>query len=342
MLVKPILKPDPSPPALPVGFDPEKHLAYQPPPKVLKMADIGYPKDTGISPFATCEAFPLFTQEAIRIMRAEVFTEEVWDNCLYLAANASGCHIRGHCPKYAKFMHDALTHPRTLKIISEIAGIDLVPVMDSEVGSILVASSPESVVQHRLANGKGDSAPGQVTNWHYDHYSFVCVVMLSDTTGMVGGETAIQLGNGSVQRVRGPDVGSATVLQGRFINHQALAAQGGRERISMVTSYRPRDPMVNDDVSLKYITRITDIPELYYQFGDYRLEILEGRIRQMRKAFRGRHDAGKSLDISALKGFLEQQIKHLEVTNEEILTLDKLKTGKQYGGGEIFRSIIKS
>jgi hypothetical protein len=42
------------------------------------------------------------------------------------------------------------------------------------------------------------------TKWHYDSYPFVCVVMLSDTTNMVGGETAIRKPSGEVIRVRGP------------------------------------------------------------------------------------------------------------------------------------------
>lgn len=40
--------------------------------------------------------------------------------------------------------------------------------------------------------------------WHKDSYPFVCVTMLSDCTGMVGGETAIRMGNGEVMKARGP------------------------------------------------------------------------------------------------------------------------------------------
>jgi hypothetical protein len=110
--------------------------------------------------------------------------------------------------RYTPFMHEALTHPATLKIISDIAGIDLVPVMDYEVGSVLVSSTPESALKNRLAYGKKEDggAEGKVTNWHYDHYPFVCVVMMSETTGMVGGETAIRTSSGEVMKVRGPDM----------------------------------------------------------------------------------------------------------------------------------------
>lgn len=82
----------------PVEFDATKHLAYTDRPKVLLMKDLELPEDVGISPVAVSEPFPLFTEEAIRIMRGEIFTKEVWDHCLQSTAFAS-CQLRGHCPK---------------------------------------------------------------------------------------------------------------------------------------------------------------------------------------------------------------------------------------------------
>jgi hypothetical protein len=49
---------------------------------------------------------------------------------------------------------------------------------------------------------KEDDTP--VVGWHKDSYPFVCVLMMSDTTGMVGGETAIRTGTGEIKKVRGP------------------------------------------------------------------------------------------------------------------------------------------
>lgn len=85
-------------PTSPIKFNATNHLAYIDRPAVLSMKDLGLPEDTGISPVAVSEPFPLFTEEAMRIMRAEVFTKEVWDNCLHSTAFAK-CQIRGHCPK---------------------------------------------------------------------------------------------------------------------------------------------------------------------------------------------------------------------------------------------------
>jgi hypothetical protein len=81
-----------------VAFQPETHLAYQEEPKVLTMKDIGLADDVGISPVAISESFPLFTEEAINLMREEIFTNEVWNNCLH-STEFAGCQLRGHCPK---------------------------------------------------------------------------------------------------------------------------------------------------------------------------------------------------------------------------------------------------
>lgn len=63
-------------------FDPEKHLAFQPPKKIYTMQEIGI-EGHGISPNAISEPFPLFTEEAIRQMRAEVFSDEALEHCQY-------------------------------------------------------------------------------------------------------------------------------------------------------------------------------------------------------------------------------------------------------------------
>lgn len=97
--------------------------------------------------------------------------------------------------RYAKFVYDAWTHPDTLRAISAIAGIDLVPVMDYEIGHVNIS----------VSDGKSDGAP-PVVNWHYDSYPFVCVLMLSDATSMKGGETGIKTGSGEIMKVRGPQM----------------------------------------------------------------------------------------------------------------------------------------
>ncbi len=101
-------------------------------------------------------------------------------------------------------MYDAWNDPQTLSIVSKIAGIDLVPVIDIEIGNINVSVQDPDADLGKVANQSDDDIP--VTKWHNDSYPFVCVVMMSDTTGMVGGETALRTGSGDILKVRGPQM----------------------------------------------------------------------------------------------------------------------------------------
>jgi hypothetical protein len=145
-----------------------------------------------------------------------------------------------------------------------------------------------------LSRAKKDDGEGaSLVKYHRDAYPFVCVVMLSDTEGMIGGEvrfllfepifiafldsllsrvlnravltdyslaqTALKAADGSVLKVKGPSVGSAVVLQGRSIEHAALKAFTG-ERVTMVTSYRAKDPMVEGASSAFLHFRFETLP----------------------------------------------------------------------------------
>ncbi|KAH0538575.1 hypothetical protein GP486_008767, partial [Trichoglossum hirsutum] len=116
-------------------FDPRKHLEFRDPPKTYSMKDIGYSEDTGISNVAVSEPFPLFTPEAVRMFRAEVLSGEVYDNCRF-SSDLAACQLRGYAPRYAEFCYAAWKHPKTIEIVSKVAGIDLVTNMDYEIGHI--------------------------------------------------------------------------------------------------------------------------------------------------------------------------------------------------------------
>lgn len=88
-------------------------------------------------------------------------------------------------------------------MISKIAGIDLVPVIDYEIGHTNIAI-PGKVSDHKKTDLIDEETEKAVVDWHHDSYPFVCVLMMSDTTGMVGGETAIRTGSGEIKKVRGP------------------------------------------------------------------------------------------------------------------------------------------
>ncbi|KAI8635446.1 hypothetical protein F5Y19DRAFT_11746 [Xylariaceae sp. FL1651] len=314
------------------AFTPEKHLAFKDMPKVYTMKELGIPEDRGVSPIAVSEPFTLFTEEAVRRMRQEVLSPEVMKNCRY-SSNLAQCQLRGFANKYAPFVYDVWKSPETLAIVSKIAGIDLVPEMDFEIAHINISVKSEKEKQEELeavaekANYEADEGiagcPWEddkpIVDWHTDSYPFVCVTMLSDCTEMIGGETALRTGTGDIMKVRGPQMGCAVVLQGRYIEHQALRALGATERISMVTSFRPRNPMVRDDTVLTTVRPISNIHELYNQFAEYRLEMLEERIRLQLKEIRDMAAAGRRVPTKKLKSFFEEQERFLAHMNKEMV-----------------------
>ncbi|KAH9888304.1 hypothetical protein F4778DRAFT_786114 [Xylariomycetidae sp. FL2044] len=313
-------------------FDPSRHLTFKECPKVHLMKELGFPEDKGVSPVAVSEPFPLFTQEAVMRMRQEVLSPEVMQNCQY-SSNLAHCQLRGFANKYAPFVYDVWKNPETLAIISKIAGIDLVTEMDFEIGHVNISVKSEEEKEEELkafserASGDEDKP---IVDWHYDSYPFVCVTMLSDCTTMIGGETALRTGNGDIMKVRGPQMGCAVVLQGRYIQHQALRALGTAERISMVTSFRPRSPRLRDDTVLTTVRPISNLAELYHQFTVYRLEILEERVRAQLKELRECGDLGgaaaaaggcrlRALPTHRIKAFLREQEAFLAHMDRELV-----------------------
>ena len=114
----------------------------------------------------------------------------------------------------APFTYDAWKSPETLAIMSQVAGVDLVPAIDLEIGHINIS----------LANDKGatqheDDDDTPIVGWHTDSYPFVCVLMLSDCTSMVGGETALRTGHGEIAKVRGPQIVSYLTLRNQNANN---------------------------------------------------------------------------------------------------------------------------
>ena len=105
--------------------------------------------------------------------------------------------------RHAKFIFEAWKHPETLAIVSKIAGVELVPVMDYEIGHInMSVPGVRKEYDHSILMSEDDE--DAIVGWHRDSYPFVCVLMMSDTTGMVGGETALRTGFGDIKKVRGP------------------------------------------------------------------------------------------------------------------------------------------
>ena len=181
--------------------------------------------------------------------------------------------------------------------------------------------------------------------WHYDSFPFVCVTMVSDCSDMVGGETAIRMPNGEIRKARGPDMvsfplnylvsvlrnkiltlpsyqGTAVVMQGRYLYHQALKAFGGRERIAMVTAMRPKSPFIRDETILTGVRGISNLDELYPQYAKYRMEILEERFRAKLAEERRREIRKHPFNIAEMREFWTEQKEFLESMLEEMYDVE--------------------
>lgn len=63
-------------------FDAERHINFQAPSKVYTMKEIGL-EGHGVSAITASEPFPLFTEDAIKQMRAEIFCGPVLEDCQF-------------------------------------------------------------------------------------------------------------------------------------------------------------------------------------------------------------------------------------------------------------------
>jgi len=108
-------------------------------------------------------------------------------------------------------------------------------------------------------------------------------------------------------------------MQGRYIEHQALKAFGNRERLAMVTSWRPRSPHVRDETVLTGVRAITNQNELYYSFSDYRFRNMELRFQAAHQRVQANRAAGLEYNIDAARAFLEEQRDTIALLLQEIV-----------------------
>jgi hypothetical protein len=241
-LVAEVSKPISSVPSTdPSQFNPSRHLAYQTPSKILKMGDIAL-EASPISSVAATEPFPLLSREAVLQHRREIFSEDVLSNCMHYTRPGS-VQIRGMAPRYAPFIHQFWHSPEILKIISENAGVDLVPAMDYEICHTNVQLGPAglegvkatpveppeatetAIQQFEQAKPKKEATSQEkpIIEWHKDSHPFVCVVMLSDARFMEGGETELQCGDGTTLKVKAPQMVRVYLLETAVFSHNIYA-----------------------------------------------------------------------------------------------------------------------
>lgn len=78
-------------------FDPARHLRYSPPSERHSFTEFGLEAKPPPSDTCITEPFNLFTAEAVRLMRRELFQPAVFDNYMHSWARAP-CVVRGIAP----------------------------------------------------------------------------------------------------------------------------------------------------------------------------------------------------------------------------------------------------
>jgi len=141
--------------------------------------------------------------------------------------------------------------------------------------------------------------------------------MLSDVTNMIGGETAIKKGHGTISKIRGPALGYTTVMQGRYVKHLACKAYNAKERITMVTSFRAKDVSVPDESTLFTIRETTKKNRLNAQWSTYRLRLVAERMAKFADEIENasKDDVDAELDVinrESMQAFLDAQTKYLQ------------------------------
>ena len=342
-------------------FDPSVHLSYNPPSRIHTLNDLSLPPSP-ISQIGSTDPFPLLSPAAITAHRQELFSAPVLRNCMYHTRPGS-VQLRGMAPRYTPFIHSFWTSPEVLAIVSKLAGIDLIPVMDHEVCHTNVQLGPDGVdgvwktpvnppeaTPEALASCRAETeskalakatsgGPVQqaIVPWHRDSHPFVCVVMLSDARHMTSGETELRKGDGTTIKVRSPQIGGAVVMQGRHISHLAIPAGNMPERITIVTSFRPRSVLLLDSSTNMNIRTKSNLNELYYQWTTYRLKFLGERFRAEAQRLEERYermvdhdDCGRSgdvkrrvVDVEGMNGWVDEQIRYLKQTLWEMRPVEE-------------------
>ncbi|OUM52273.1 hypothetical protein BVG19_g1446 [[Candida] boidinii] len=326
-----------------VEFDPEVHLVFKKEyvnetPK-MTMEELGLTSPTQISEVGVTNPFPLFSKEAVEIMRSEVLREEVFKNCARVSmSSTSGLDavIRGYAKDSCPFTYAAWKHPKTIEAVSLMAGVELELIMDYEIAQINVGmKSAEQAKNERadlarrnsLNDSYNDDIPA-IVGWHNDSYPFVCVLMLSDTTYMIGGETLLKTGTGKIIPTPGPSMGKAVVLQGRKILHLAPVPLGSTERITAVSSYRAKNSLLPDTSVLKTVKPETNYGSIYNDFYpewlNCRMKVIMDRAANIKEKFNTAAEKGEKFDkeeafklLKDLDAYVKHSWTEMEVSDKE-------------------------
>lgn len=80
----------------------------------------------------------------------------------------------------------------------------------------------------------------------------------------------------------------------------------------MVTSFRPKNPLVKDDTVLTTVRPVSNLSKLYGDYTEYRLSMLDERLRSQVQRNQAQKKSGRKFDTAGNKRFIAQQIDFLQ------------------------------
>ena len=107
------------------------------------------------------------------------------------------------------------------------------------------------------------------------------------------------------------------------MKHKAVRAVGAEERITMVCSWWPADPLLYDDSKIANTRDVSFKPEMYYQWSTYRLEALAARCLAKAKELHEKHETKSKysesvVDPAEFATWAKEQMAFLERTYDHM------------------------
>lgn len=108
------------------------------------------------------------------------------------------------------------------------------------------------------------------------------------------------------------------------------------ERVTIVTSFRPRDPTLLDETTNSNVRNKSHLTELYFQWTTYRLDVLAQRAQIAAKSLREKYEKNVSesdpegkkglcrvetVDVKQIEAWVEDQMKYMKETLHEMRPL---------------------
>ena len=106
-----------------------------------------------------------------------------------------------------------------------------------------------------------------------------------------------------------------------------MRALGAQERITAVTSFRPRSALLKDDSGLRTVRGVSDLNELYYDFSEYRLQLLEEQVRHERERVAAARRSGEDFNTAEHKQFLQRTVAFANQSNRELVPQSQVRKG---------------